>query len=253
MSKEKVKVTEKTAMEKLRETLGELYGDEKKLIVLNHFPGVVSIGFGERGDQGGYAIPRSRLPIILTDLYAADTWLKSSDFRRELTKQHLEVITQADADRIWAEAQSHEDYLKRMAGDNRGYSPADVKIMPVDSEVTPMNSEPMVIDEESATLQPLSQDKMAAKYVEYMSDAQTFTPKFPTAPSQVITADTSSRAIAIVESVRRGDMQPLDAIKQIDEDSPLFSNSDLQFIEKNASIKSVGGYAAKILAERLTQ
>jgi hypothetical protein len=234
------------ALARLRETLDDLYGEEKKLIVLNRTPGVVSIGFGERGDQGGHAIARSRLPIVLTDIYGPDTWLKSSDFRRALTKQWLEIISKKEADAIWGEAQRRSEKLRQAAGTNVGHQPADVKITPIMDSTEP-DSEPMVIDEETATLKRASDDEMTQQFMNY----ENFTPE-PTAPPgiTVISGEINSRALTIVENVRRGAMQPLDAITQIDEDAPLFTNEDLRFISEKASVDSVSAYASQLLAER---
>ena len=235
-----------SAFERLRDTLTELYGDEKKLIIMNRTTGVVSIGFGERGDQGGYQIPRSKLPISLTDEYSADTWLKSSDFRRALTKRWIEIIPLAEAENLWRKAREREMEIAAMAG-NDGFQPQDVRIAPVDSD----DAQDMVIDEQTATLKPALEDENVRRYLEYEGQfEEKKRAKVATPPAPVISDDVSPKAQAVVEELRRGAIQPLEAVKRIDEDEPLFTDFDLNYIKKNSEVASVNSFVDRLLIER---
>ena len=245
LSPEEKRETE--ALNALRKTLEDIYGDEKKLIVMNKTDGVVSIGFGDRGDLGGWTIPRSKLPINLTDQYSAETWTKSSDFRRALTKRWLEVVSPERADKLLEIDRTHQARLKRLAGGNQGNLPSDVSITPMHSPIS--EDEPMVIDEETSSLKPARSDPMALKYMEY-ENAQPAPVNAPSA--SMLSGDVSSRAVAVVEAVRRGSCQPLEAIRQIDGDEKLLTNADLQWISKHASIPSVASYAAQLLNDRIS-
>lgn len=242
---------EAEALSLLRKTLEDIYGNEKKLIVLNKTDGVVSIGFGDLGASGGWSIPRSKLPINLTDQYSAETWTKSSDFRRALTKRWLEVISPERADKLLDIDRAHQVRLKKAAGVNLGNLPSDVSITPMHNPIT--GDEPMVIDEETSSLKPASSDPMTRKFMEYEDayvDSQAAPVNAPAA--SMLSGDVSSRAVAVVEAVRRGACQPLDAIRQIDGDEKLLSNADLQWIGKNASIPSVASYAKQLLNDRVS-
>jgi len=60
----------------LKNAMKELFGDEKTIIVQNLTKGVVPIGFGKNGMDGGAEITRSTLPIDLgTIAPPEDGWI----------------------------------------------------------------------------------------------------------------------------------------------------------------------------------
>lgn len=240
---------EEQAMEELRATLQKLYGKEETLIVLNETNTVVSIGFGERGDLGGYPIPRSNLPIVLTDLYAAETWLKSSDFRRALTKRWLRVIDRKTADMMTDKARLRELAIKKAVGGQTGREPMDATINRVDPE-----NQPMIIDEETASLKSVAQDPMYQKFAEYEDKypANEYTPPANAPSTAVVSDDVSSRAVAVVDQLNRGSIQPMDALTQIDEDEPLLTVKDLQYIRQKVqvAVPSVAGFVAELIEKK---
>ncbi len=235
---------------KIADALKELYGDERVLIVLNTTNGVVSVGFGEKGNEGGQQILRSKLPQVLTHEYAADTWLKSSDFRRAIAKGWIRLVGKKEAEDAWESDAKRKAMLERMAAKDKGTAPAyEARINPIDTEDP--TGEPMVINEETAQLQPASSNPEVRRFMAYegMETAEGPTPNAPPGVT-VIGGDLSARATALVERTKRGDLQPLEALSVIDEDEKLLNETDLNFIAQNAAYDSVKSYARKRLAER---
>lgn len=234
----------------IAKTIKELYGDETKIIVLNKRDGVVSIGFGENGNEGGMAIPRSRLPIILTNEYSADHWRKSSDFRRALTKGWLEVISEEKYDQMMAEHQKREERLKKLAALDKNIEPNDVEIRKYEDDDS--RAQPHYIDEDSATVRTdLSPDQQRFLAYENQDFEMLKGPDVTEDPGVKIIGDTiSSRALALVEGCKKGDITASNAIAQLDEDSKLYTEQDLQHIADMSPYKGLSKFAKQLLTSK---
>src|SRR5437667_11107689 len=112
VSAKEVKEIEK--QDKIRAFMHELYGDDDVLIVRNTTNGVVSVAFGEFGDKGGMpgGIPRSKLPIVLTDHFPRKLWIESADFRRAVAKGWLIPVSKTEYN---GELQKHRDHLAQLS------------------------------------------------------------------------------------------------------------------------------------------
>lgn len=255
---------------KIRATLNELYGDEKTLIVMNKRDGIVSIGFGEAGDKLGHAIERSKRPIRLTDIFPAKAWLESADFRRCLARGHLEIITEEEADAIEKEITEREEKLTRYANANKEFA-ATVNRAPSDIDTVP-GSQAMVIDEETASMIPAELDKSTQRMAEYMenfgdSDEQAAAEKLRSkkkgrkpvrkggtetgAPVPVVEGQLNPQVMVVVEGLRKGSLEPMDAILQIEDLKNRISEDDLGYIFANTGkFPGVRQYVQDLITEK---
>lgn len=241
---------EAVARERIRNFLQDLYGDEEILIVRNTTNGVVSIGFGDMGDKGGKALDRSKLPIVLTDEFPRDLWIKSADFRRAVAKGWLVPVTREDYDKEVEAHGRHLANLQRLADqdDRKASAPrsAAQSIFSEDPE-----SEPSVIDEDSAQLVPASQDSRTRQFMEYEGMETAPGPR-ANAPTGVdsIGGNISSRAISFCEECKRGNLTGHAAIEWLDNEEKLLTKDDLLHISANANYESVQSLARKMLADK---
>lgn len=242
---------EVAAQERIRSFLNDLYGEEKMLIVRNTTNGVVSIGFGKLGDEGGKAIERSKLPIVLTDEFPREVWTEAADFRRAISKGWLTLVSKEDYEAELASHRDHVNELARLAAQDdaragRGVAPS-AKVDPFSDDPS---GEPMVIDEDTAEMHPASQDKRTQQFLEYERGETSFRPQDNTGLPPESSSAVSSRALSFCEQQKRGDITSNQAIKWLDDEERVLSDSDLDFIAQNAQFASVKSVARRILADR---
>lgn len=254
----------KTINAKIRATLNELYGDEKTLIVLNKRDGVVSVGFGEAGDKMGHAIERTNRPIRLTDIFPAKAWLESADFRKCLARGHLEIITEEEALAIEQEIAAREEKLARFADMNQDFA-TSVRRANTDTETVP-GSQAMVIDEDTAALVPAELDKSTQRMAEYMENfgdsgekeaasklrgKRSKTAKTGAASVPVVDGQLNPQAMVIVESLRKGSLEPMEAILQIEDLKSRLSEDDLGYVFANTGkFPGVRKYVQELMADK---
>lgn len=233
--------------DKIRAFLTELYGEEEMLIVRNTTNGVVSIGFGDRGDMGGKAIERSKLPIVLTDEFPRETWIKSADFRRAVAKGWLVPVSRDEYEREMAQHRERIARLAALSESEEENSPPAPKAQSVFSD-TP-SDEPMIVDEDSAELRPASTDQRLKQFMEYERMFEhPEPPKTNTPPGvNVIGGSVSSRVIAFCEQVKQGSMTTTEAVKWIDNESKILTGEDLKYIIKNVSVNAIKRVAQMFL------
>jgi len=233
---------EQAAADKIREFLRDLYGEEEMLIVRNATNGIVSIGFGELGDKGGKAIPRSKLPIVLTDEFPRDTWIKSSDFRRAVAKGWLVPVSRAEYE---TEMRQYRQTLENLS------TLTKKDTVPVMPSRDPEN-ETKVIDEETAQLKPASEDKRIQQFMEYESAFEETVRPAPTTPPgvDVIGTSISSRVISFCEEMKRGSMTNMQAITWLYDEEKILTENDLAYVKDNAVFESVQVLAQKMLGSR---
>jgi hypothetical protein len=237
------------AQDRIREFLTDLYGEEAMLIVRNTTNGVVSIGFGELGDKGGKAIERSKLPIVLTDEFPRDTWIKAADFRRAVAKGWLVPVSKTEYEQ---ELQNHRDHvaaLSRLAAkDNARVSHQQSAPNPFSEDPT---GEPQVIDEDTAQLSPASRDQRMRQFMEYegMEAAERPGDNTPAGVS-VLGGSISSRALSFCEEQKRGSITSNQAIEWLDGEEKILTDDDLGYIVSNSAFESVKSVARRILADR---
>jgi hypothetical protein len=238
------------AQDRIRSFLTDLYGEEEMLIVRNTTNGVVSIGFGELGDKGGKAIDRSKLPIVLTDEFPRDTWIKAADFRRAVAKGWLIPVSKSEYD---GELQKHRDHvaaLTRLAAkDNARVTHQPTARNPFNEDDP--SGEPQVIDEDTASLQPASRDKRSQQFMEYEAQERAERPSDNTpAGVTVLGGDVSSRAICFCEEQKRGSITSNQAIEWLDGEEKILTDGDISYVITNSAFESVKSVARRILADR---
>ena len=234
----------KAAEAQLRDAMKELYGEEKKIIVENLQPGVVSIGFGKNGNEGGYSIPRSRLPICLTEIFPADFWLSSPDFRQALSKKWLRIVSLSEYEQALDAEAAHQARLEALAS---GDAPVRPAVQKFDAEINPLAQ--AAIDPRTATLRAATADEIADP--ELAQRVASYEKQLATPPPTPVIADGRSiRAEALVEKTVRGSIQPLDAVKELDADANLYTVADLEYIAKNAEFPGLRSFAQKLALER---
>ena len=243
---------EAAAQDRIRAFLEDLYGEEQALIVRNTTDGVVSIGFGELGDKGGKAIERSKLPIVLTDEFPRDTWIKSSDFRRAVAKGWLIPVSKAEYDRELSAQRERLAAAKREAAALDNGTPRVSDQRRPDPFSDDPTGEPMVIDEDSAELQPVSRDKRMKQFMEYETGQETVSRPAGNTPEgvTVIGGAVSSRAISFCEELKRGNFTSNQAIEWLDQEEKILTEDDLTYIVGHAEVSSVKSQARRLLAER---
>lgn len=239
------------AQERIRKAMEELYGDEGVLIVRNTTNGVVSVGFGELGDKGGKAIERSNLPIVLTDEFPRDTWIKAGDFRRAVAKGWLVLVSKEEYDAEIAKHQQKQVALRRLAAQDKSPTAA-----PSARHADIFNDDPsgeaMVIDERTSEMVPASQDEATQRFMQYEGlESAPDAPRDNTPEGVTVQGGSvSSRAVSFCEQQRRGSYTNLDAINWLDQEEKLLSPEDLVYISSNASFESVKSQARGILSSR---
>lgn len=239
--------------DRIRHALEELYGNEEMLIVRNTTNGVVSVGFGELGDKGGKPIERSKLPIVLTDEFPRDTWIKAGDFRRAVAKGWLVLVSRAEYDKEMAQHTQRQEQLRRLAAkDKQSVASQAAPQHPQNIFDDDPSGEPQVIDEESAQLKPASQDESLRRFATYegLEMAQDAPQDNRPEGVNVIGGSVSSRAISFCEQQRRGSLTNMDSINWLDNEEKLLSEDDLVYITSHAQFDSVKSQARQILAAR---
>lgn len=238
--------------DKIRRALEELYGNEEMLIVRNNTNGVVSIGFGNLGDEGGMpgGIPRSKMPQVLTDHFPRTMWLAASDFRRAVSKGWISLISKEDYEKELSQHRQRRAELLRMAAEDEPVKSSSQAIGPNPFSDDP-DGEPQVIDEETSQLTPASKDGSVRRFMEYEGMEAAEGPRANTPPGvTVMGGQVSSRAVSFCEQQRRGDLTNIDAINWLDQEDKLLSVDDLNFITGNSTFASVKNQARRILADR---
>lgn len=236
----------KAAEEQLKNAMTELFGEEKKIIVENRQPGVVSIGFGKNGNEGGYSIPRSKLPICLTAVFPAEFWLDSPDFRQALAKGWLRLVSNDEYERALEAEEAHQARLEALAS---GDAPTRQAVQKFDAEINPLQQS--AIDPRTASLRPATSDEIADP--ELAERVRSYEKNLATPPpTPVIQDGRSVRAEALVEKTVRGSIQPLEAVKELDADANLYTLTDLEYIAKNAEFPGLRSFAQKLAHERRT-
>lgn len=223
------------AEEALKSAMHELFGDEKKIIVQNTQPGVISIGFGKQGNEGGYTIPRSRLPMCLTDTVPAEIWLASPDFRQALTKGWIKLVSETDYNKAVEADRAHKARLEELAAaDSARTAPRKF-----DAEINPLQEQ--VIDEATSSVRPVDLAKAVQDYEKNLER-----------PPQVdsLRDGRSARAEALVEETKRATTDPLTAIEKLDNDEKLYTDEDLQYIANNSAYPGLSSFARNILDSR---
>lgn len=235
---------EEAARVKIEQAIKELYGDEKSLIVINKTKGIVAVGFGTNGTEGGSAIPRSSLPQVLTKEYPRDIWAKSSDFRRCLAKGWLELITPEEYERMMSD---HETRLKRL----RKFAVRDVASLiespPSYDDETPRS---VTINEETSELETATASDPAIAYAMEVEGLAPSSPQQDNPGALIIGDNISSRALSLVEATKRNAIEPMEAIIQLDTDAELMTNEDLRFISSNTALDGLRAQAEEILSSR---
>jgi len=222
---------------KLKEAMQDFFGDEKTIIVLNTQPGGVSIGFGKVGQEAGalgYLIPRSKLPQVLTEKFPAEYWRDSPDFRQALAKRWIKFVTPGEYEKALEAERAHEARLTALAGNEKP------KQVAFDAEINPLQQN--FINPDTAQVEP----SIAQAVSEYEQ-------RLNTPPATPVLKDgRSARAESLVERTRRGTVTSLDALKELDADAPLYTESDLDFIARNAEFAGVRSFAQALLNGRVS-
>lgn len=226
----------------------ELWGNEKTLIVLNTTTGVVSIGFGDKGDEGGEMIERTNLPIKLTDKYSPEIWRKSSDFRKAIAKGWLKMVSEEDAQKMWDADLSRKEVLARMASTERQPVTGDATIHTYEDDDAPPRA--MVVDEESSTLVDAEADPRFQRMMEY-ENANPSAPVMEDPGTTVNSETVSSRVMALVAGTKNGTIAPLEALVQLDNDEKLLTDTDLEYVIKNGGYEQLKKQAKALLHQRI--
>lgn len=227
----------------------ELWGEEKQLIAVNLTNGIVSIGFGKKGDEGGMTIPRSSLPVNLTEQHSFEVFRESSDFRRAIAKGLIKLISLEEADRLWSADASRREYIAKMARTAPRKATGDATIhIPMDDDLTPPR--PMVIDEDTATAVDAAGDPMFQKMMEY-ENSHPEVPE-PIDPGTDVNGGTiSARIHALIAHTKNGSLSPMDAMIQLDQDAPILTYADLQHVVQSAPYSELKKMAQELLNTRL--
>lgn len=243
---------EAEARERIRDFLSDLYGDEEILIVRNTTNGVVSVGFGDMGDKGGKAIDRSKLPIVLTDEFPRDLWIKSADFRRAVAKGWLVPVKREEYDKEMHDNSARLARLEQLAQQDAQKAAPKTRAANIFSDDP--DGEPMVIDEDSSELTPASKDKRTREFMEYEGLEARVASDGPSANTPVgvdfIGGNISSRAISFCEEIKRGTLTSNDALKWLDQEERVLTKDDLSHIIANAEFDSVQSLARQLLIEK---
>lgn len=243
---------EERKIQTVREALDSLYGAEEKLIVTNEFEGVVCIGFGKRGDEGGHNLERSKLPQVLTDLFPREMWLQSSDFRQALAKGRLRLIPLAEYDRLMRQAQSREQTLARLAALDRGKTPR--KFDGVTNAPDGEDQVPMDIDETTSSLVEVTEGPDGTPMSEIQRGMDAYdtgdNPPAPLRPPTPIqAAGHSAKAESLVERTIRGAVKPMEALRELDGDRSMYTRDDLEYIAARAAYDGVKVHARTLLKQ----
>lgn len=240
---------ENEANDRIRSYLKDLYGSEEMLIVRNTTNGIVSVGFGELGDKGGLpgGIPRSKLPIVLTDHFPRDAWIKSPDFRRAVAKGWLVPVSSAEYEKEVDANRQRLAALKALTAKDAAPSAPVQHANPLAEDPS---GAPMVIDEDSASLVPAAQDKRTQQFLNYENGMETSPAPESNAHVAVQGQNINSRAIAFCEDQRRGSVTSVQAIELLDDLDKVFTAEDLNYIVANSSFESVKSVARRCLADR---
>lgn len=226
----------------------ELWGNEKTLIVMNMTNGVVSIGFGDKGDEGGESLERTKLPINLTEKYSPDIWRKSSDFRKAIAKGWLKLVSEDDARQLWDADLSRKEVLARAAAKETQPAFGDATIHAADDDDAPPRA--MVVDEDSSTLVDAETDPRFQRMMEY-DDMHPASPKMEDPGATVNGETVSSRVLALVAGTKNGAVAPLDALIQLDNDEKLLTDSDLEYVVKHGGYEQLRKQAKVLLRGRI--
>src|SRR5437773_1276831 len=186
------------AEETLRVAMKELFGDEKSVIVQNLTKGVVPIGFGKNGMDGGAEIVRSSLPVDLGTIAPPDRWLESPDFRKALSKHWLRLVPRVEFEAALAANTAHEAELAALAA-------GDVPVVKkFDAQIHPLQERQ--INPETSQLEPTENPDLTARVAQYEK-------RLDNPPPPVLKDGRSARAEALVDATRRASIAPIDAIK----------------------------------------
>jgi hypothetical protein len=238
----------------------ELYGDEKRLIVQNLTKGVIVITFGPNGRDGSYTIPRTTMPVVLTpDVRPREDWIRSNDFRAAVTKGAIRIVSDEEYDRVMAAHRAKEEAMRKLAAMDRATprkvetqdGPASVIVDdPVDAPPTPA-----VLADDEATAVPASQADVArvanldpnavadmVRRYEQSLDAEINT--------RPLADGSTARLDAFVTAMARGDLQPLEAMRKLDEDAVFYSDDQLRTIAGRSPYKAVAVLAEELIASR---
>lgn len=243
--------TEDDKLAAVRKSLDSLYGTEEKLIVVNEFDGIVVIGFGKRGDEGGHNLERSKIPVVLTDIFPREMWLNSPDFRQALAKGRIRVVPPKEYERMMAQAKSRQRTLDQLAALDRGKAPQKFDGV---STRDPEEQADMDIDETTASLVEVNQ--MQGPGGVPMSEIQRGMDSYDaatTAPSTlqppIQAAGHSARAESLVERAIRGALSPTAALTELESERSLFSREDLEYIAQRAPYRGVQTHARSLMKE----
>ena len=245
-------VKEIEKQDKIRAFMHELYGDDDVLIVRNTTNGVVSVGFGELGDKGGMpgGIPRSKLPIVLTDHFPREMWVKAHDFRRAVAKGWLVPVTKEEYDRDLQGQRQRSAALSAAAKKDEKPGITHQPVAPNPFSDDP-SREAQVLDEDTASLKPASQDESLRRYAQY-EGMETAPGPDPNAPPgvQVLGGETSSRALSFCEEQKRGTLTSQQALEWLDAEEKILTADDLTYICGHSAFESVKSLARRFLADR---
>lgn len=239
---------EQAAQDRIRNILKDLYGDEEMLIVRNTTNGVVSIGFGKLGDEGGKPIERSKLPIVLTDEFPREMWIDAPDFRRAVAKGWLIPVSKDEYEGEVAKHRARLAELARLA--EKDPRPARAAAPnPFSEDPT---GEAQVIDEETSQLKPASSDQRMRQFLEYENGQESAPRPSDNTPEgvSVIGGQISSRAISFCEDQKRGSLTSAQAIEWLDSEEKVLSDEDLAHVIGNSAFESVKSVARRIMADR---
>jgi hypothetical protein len=242
---------EQAAADRIRKFLSDLYGEEEMLIVRNTTNGVVSIGFGKLGDEGGKSIDRSKLPIVLTDEFPRDMWISAPDFRKAVAKGWLVPVSKDDYERELQKQRDHLAQLSRLAASDNARIAQQPQNPAASAFSDEPSGEPMVIDEDTSELTPASKDKRTRQFMEYegMETAERVPDNTP-AGVTVLGGNISSRAIAFCEEQKRGSITSNQAIEWLDAEEKVLTDDDLGYVVGNSAFDSVKSVARRLLADR---
>lgn len=246
LSKEQKEVA---AQKRIREFLIDLYGEEDMLIVRNTTNGIVSIGFGELGDKGGMpgGIPRSKLPIVLTDHFPRKQWTESADFRRAVAKGWLTLVSKDEYEKNLEQQRARAEEYARLAAKDKQIARTPQQNVFADDP----DGEPQVIDPETSELMPAHLSAEAKRFAEYEGLELGHRPEDNTPEGvTVLKEGVSSRAISFCEEQKRGGLTSQQSIEWLDGEEKVLSDEDLTYVITNSAFDSVKSVARRILAER---
>jgi hypothetical protein len=202
------------------------------------------------GHEGGEWIPRTNLPIVLTEKHAPAVWTESADFRRAIASGKLERISRTHAENLWQSDAVRQERLAQLAKtDRQTKRPIEASVIAYDGEDA--MPRPMVIDEDSSTIRDASSDPRYQAFLDYERQNPAPPPTMEAlAPGQVNGGTVTSRVLALLESSKNGNTTPMDALQQLDADVSILSDVDLQYVINNAPFDSLRRYASQVLNSR---